>query len=121
MRHRKKRSILDRARGPRQALVRGLVRSLFLHGRIVTTRAKAKLLAAIATRYVHAGRRGDLPARRQLIASTGSADVAARILTYAQGNRAVANPVRTVALAPRLGDGSAMAVVELIHETNDKR
>lgn len=121
MRHRKKRSILDRARGPRQALIRGLVRSLFLHGRIVTTSAKAKLLAPLATRYIHTGRHGDLAARRQLIATAGSADVAKRILTYAQANRAVSNPVRTTALAPRLGDGSPMAVVELIHETNDKR
>ena len=48
---------LRRPSGPRKALFRGLIRSLFLHERIRTTEAKAKAVRPLAERMVTLGRR----------------------------------------------------------------
>ncbi|MBI2935427.1 MAG: 50S ribosomal protein L17 [Chloroflexi bacterium] len=57
MRHRVTTSKLSRPTGQRWALFRGQVRSLVLHGRITTTKAKAKATKPIAERLITLGRR----------------------------------------------------------------
>ena len=48
MRHRISGRILGRDAGHRKALFRNLVRELYLHGRIITTEAKARALLRAA-------------------------------------------------------------------------
>ena len=62
---------LGRASGGRRALLKGLTRSLILHGRIQTTEARAKALRPVAERFISWGCRaaramdgGDTPDNR---------------------------------------------------------
>ena len=48
-------------------LLAGLATSLFEHGRITTTEAKAKRLRPLAERLITFAKRGDLPARRRVL------------------------------------------------------
>jgi large subunit ribosomal protein L17 len=58
MRHRKSGRKFGRKSGPRRALERGIVQSLFQHGRIVTTVARAKEYRGSAERLITLARRG---------------------------------------------------------------
>ena len=64
MRHRKKGRQLSRSVPHRRATLRNLATSLFQHGRIETTTAKAKELRPYAERLITLARRGDVHARR---------------------------------------------------------
>lgn len=59
---------LGRDSSARKALLRSIVTSLFQHERIETTEAKAKELRKIADKMITLAKRGDLHARRQVLA-----------------------------------------------------
>ena len=67
MRHRAKHRQLSRTAEHRRALLSNMATSLFRHGRIVTTVAKAKELRPVAEKLITLARRGDLHARRLLL------------------------------------------------------
>lgn len=71
MRHRKGGYKLTRTPSHRQAMLRNLAASLFEHGQIVTTIPKAKAVQPMVERIVTKAKRGDLHARRQVIAMLG--------------------------------------------------
>ena len=60
-------SKLRRDTSARKAVLRSLVTSLFQHGRIQTTEAKAKELRRVADKMISLAKRGDLHARRQAL------------------------------------------------------
>ncbi|MBI4410400.1 MAG: 50S ribosomal protein L17, partial [Gemmatimonadetes bacterium] len=64
MRHRKDGRKLNRTAEHRAAMLRNLATSLFLHGRLETTVAKAKELRRFAEPLITRAKRGDLHARR---------------------------------------------------------
>ncbi len=64
MRHHKAHHRLNRGTSHREALMRNLATSLFLHERIETTAAKARALRPYAERLITLAKRGDLHARR---------------------------------------------------------
>ena len=116
MRHRNFGRKLSRNTEHRRALLRNLVTSLIQEERIETTVAKAKAARTVAERMITLGKRGDLHARR-LAASylmTAAAlkklfeDVAKRYGQRAGGY------TRIVRMGWRKGDGSDVAVLELI-------
>lgn len=65
MRHQCKKHRLGRPQDQRKALLRALASSLFLHGEIKTTMAKAKALKPYAEHIITLAKRGDVHARRQ--------------------------------------------------------
>lgn len=71
MRHRKAGYKLNRTRSHRTAMLRNMAASLFEHGQIVTTIPKAKAVQPIVEKIVTKAKRGDLHARRQVIAMLG--------------------------------------------------
>lgn len=71
MRHRKGGWKLGRTTAHRQAMLRNLAASLFEHGQVVTTIPKAKAVQPFVERIITKARRGDLHARRQVIAMLG--------------------------------------------------
>ena len=67
MRHQmQKSSSFGRHRGPRKALIRGLVNSLVEQERIKTTLSKAKCVRPLIERAITMGKRGDIHSRRLL-------------------------------------------------------
>ena len=64
MRHRKKGRHLSRTAEHRKAMLRNMAASLFMHGRVETTTAKAKELKRYAEPLITKAKRGDLHARR---------------------------------------------------------
>lgn len=72
MRHHDHNRTLSRTRRGRSALLRGLAVSLIIHGKIVTTEAKAKELRPFVERLITVVKKGlekDSAAARRLIAS----------------------------------------------------
>jgi len=64
MRHRAKNRQLSRTSSHRRAMLSNMATSLFQHGKVVTTVAKAKELRPVAEKLITLARRGDLHARR---------------------------------------------------------
>ncbi len=71
MRHRKAGYKLNRTSSHRQAMLRNLAASLFEHGQVVTTLPKAKAVQPFVEKVVTKAKRGDLHARRRVIAMLG--------------------------------------------------
>jgi len=71
MRHRKAGRKLGRTTAHRQAMLRNMAASLFQHGQITTTLPKAKTLQPFVEKIVTKAKRGDLHARRQVVAMLG--------------------------------------------------
>jgi large subunit ribosomal protein L17 len=121
MRHRRKGRKLGRDASHRKALFSNMAGSLFEHGRIRTTEAKAKELRPIAEKLITLARKdpGDVAAQRQAVAYLRSKDSVHRLF-HEVAPRFTERPggyTRIVKLGPRLGDAAPMAFIELVdHE-----
>ncbi len=99
----------------RTALLRNLVKSLVIRKRIQTTFRKAKVASAFADSMVELAKRGDLHARRLLIARLGCADAAntliKQIAPHFKERRG--GYTRVLRLGKRrAGDGTELALLE---------
>ncbi|MGH7505461.1 MAG: 50S ribosomal protein L17 [Longimicrobiales bacterium] len=116
MRHRKKGRSLSRTAEHRKAMLRNMATSLFLHGRVETTTAKAKELRQYAEPLITKAKRGDLHARR-LVARHIRDDQALARLFGEIGPRYVERPggyTRVRLLGHRAGDAAEIAIIELV-------
>ena len=99
-------------------MLRNMATSLFLHGRIETTETKAKRLRPLAERLVTFAKRGDLAARRRVLAQL--TDKTAVHKLFAEVAPLVADRnggyTRITKLGFRKGDNAPMAVIELVLE-----
>src|SRR5919197_778486 len=97
-------------------MLANLATSLFEHDRITTTEAKAKRLRPLAERLITFAKRGDLHARRQVMAVIRDKDVVHHLFADI-GPRFAQRPggyTRIVKVGPRKGDNAPMAVIELV-------
>ena len=97
-------------------MLSNLATSLFEHGRITTTEAKAKRLRPYAEHLITFAKRGDLHARRQVLKRLNDKSVV-HVLFDEIGPRYVNRPggyTRIVKLGPRKGDNAPMAIIELV-------
>jgi len=121
MRHRRKGRKLGRDASHRKALFSNMAGSLFEHGRIKTTEAKAKELRPIAEKLITLARKDpeDVAAQRQAVAYLRSKDSVHRLF-HEVAPRFTERPggyTRIVKLGPRQGDAAPMAYIELVdHE-----
>src|ERR1700712_3911090 len=93
-----------------------LAPSLFEHGGITTTVAKAKRLRPLAERLVTSAKRGDLAARRRVLRVVRDKSVVHTLFTEI-GPRYENRPggyTRITKLGPRQGDNAPMARIELV-------
>jgi large subunit ribosomal protein L17 len=97
-------------------MLANLATSLFEHGRITTTEAKAKRLRPYAEKLVTFAKRGDLHARRQVMTVIRDKDVVHHLFAEIgprYENRS-GGYTRIVKVGPRKGDNAPMAVIELV-------
>ena len=116
MRHRKKGNRLGRNASHRLALTRNLVTSLFEHGRVETTSARAKSMRPVAEKLVTLAKRGDLHARRQAARLVQNPRVLQGLFSHWAGLYADRNGgyTRIMRGGFRHGDGAEIAYLELI-------
>jgi len=118
MRHRAKGRQLSRTSSHRRAMLNNMATSLFEHGRVITTEAKAKELRPFAEKLITLARRGDLHARRLVERRIKSRETLARLFSEI-GPRFAARPggyTRILKLGHRDGDGADIARIELLSE-----
>lgn len=99
-----------------KAILANLAQSLFEHGRITTTEAKAKRLRPYAEKLITAAKRGDLHARRNVAKDIRRKDIL-HVLFAEIGPRFANRPggyTRITKLNPRQGDNAPMAIIELV-------
>ena len=116
MRHQRAGKKLGRDSAHRKALYANLACSLIEHGRIKTTEAKAKAVKPFAEQMITLGRRGDLHARRQALASLRSQEVVHKLFADV-GPRMADRPggySRIIKLGHRQGDAAEMVYLELV-------
>ena len=107
---------LGRDSSARKALLRGIVTSLFQHERIETTEAKAKELRKVADKMLTLAKRGDLHARRQVMAYMMDEDVVKKLFDEVapkykdrQGGY-----TRIIKAGVRQRDAAPMVIIELV-------
>ncbi|HET8833422.1 MAG TPA: 50S ribosomal protein L17 [Gemmatimonadales bacterium] len=118
MRHRAKGRQLSRTSSHRRALLNNMATSLFEHGRVITTEAKAKELRPFAEKLITLARRGDLHARRLVERKIKSRETLSLLFSEI-GPRFAARPggyTRILKLGHRDGDGADIARIELLSE-----
>ncbi|NMO93434.1 50S ribosomal protein L17 [Actinomycetospora sp. TBRC 11914] len=99
-------------------LLANLATSLFTHGRIHTTRAKAERLRPYAERLITKAKKGDLHNRRIISEQIRDKDVVHRLIAeigpfFADRPGGYTRIVKTL---PRKGDNAPMAIIELVNE-----
>src|SRR3954468_9660094 len=97
-------------------MLANLATSLFEHGRITTTEAKAKRLRPLAERLITFAKRGDLHARRRVMSVVRDRDVVHTLFAEIGPGFAerAGGYTRITKLGPRKGDNAPMAVIELV-------
>ncbi len=107
---------LNRTSSQRRALLRGLVTSLVMHGRIETTETKAKTIKPIADKMVTLGKRGDLHARRQAAAFLMTPEATKRLFDEVapKYDERHGGYTRILKTGPRRGDAAPMAIIEWV-------
>jgi len=126
MRHQVAGYKLGRSKGARIALRRTLIKQLFTHERITTTRAKAQAIRGDAERMITVARRSaegtptaKVTARRLVAARLGGGDEVVRKLFDDIAPRFATRPggyTRLLKLGPRFGDSAEMVMLELVEE-----
>ena len=117
MRHRNTGRQFGRNSSHRKALFRNLVTSLLEHGRIETTEAKAKEISGRVEKMITLAKRGDLSARRTVVAQFPNEPlVVAKLfdeiaLKYADRSSGF---TRIVRLGQRRGDAAEIVQIELV-------
>ncbi len=111
-------------RGPRlggsaahqKHILANLATELFRHGRITTTQAKARALRPYAERLITKAKRGDLHARRLVLAKLRDRDVVAHLFedVAPRFKEREGGYTRILKLDPRKGDRARMALIELV-------
>ena len=95
-----------------------LAEQLFEHGKITTTVAKAKRLRPLAEKLITFAKKGDLAARRRVMATISNKSVVHTLFTDI-GPRFVERNggyTRITKINPRKGDNAPMAVIEVLTE-----
>jgi large subunit ribosomal protein L17 len=115
MRHQHTGRILGRSSTHRRAMFRNLVTSLIIHGRVVTTDAKAKEVRRYADRMITLGKKQTIAARRRARRFIQTDEALARLFSEVAprfANRQ-GGYTRVIKAGRRRGDAAPQSIVEL--------
>jgi large subunit ribosomal protein L17 len=99
-------------------MLANLAASLFEHGKITTTEARARRLRPYAEKLITFAKRGDMHARRQVLTVVTDKGIVHNLFTEigpAMANRP-GGYTRITKIGFRKGDAAPMAVIELVRE-----
>jgi large subunit ribosomal protein L17 len=99
-------------------MLANLATSLFEHGKLTTTEAKAKRLRPLAERLITKAKKGDLHNRREVMKTIRDKDVVHKLFAEI-GPFFAERPggyTRIIKAMPRRGDNAKMAVIALVTE-----
>ena len=116
MRHGLKGRKLNRTSSHRKAMFGNMAAALIKHEQIKTTLPKAKDLRSVVDKLVTLGKRGDLHARRQVLAVLHDTKLAEKLFTTL-AQRYAERPggyTRVLRAGFRYGDSAPMAFIELV-------
>lgn len=109
---------LGRPTDQRKAMLRNLVTSFFKSedGKIVTTETRAKEVRGLADKMITLAKRGDLHARKQVLAYLTEEEVVTKLFDtiapkYAERNGGY---TRIIKMGPRRGDAVEVVILELV-------
>ncbi len=107
---------LGRPTDQRMAMLRNLTTSFLKFGKIETTEARAKETKRLAEKMITLAKRGDLHARRQVLAFVTEEEVVKNLFDniapkYAERNGGY---TRIMKMGPRRGDGAEVVILELV-------
>lgn len=116
MRHGMSGRKLNRKTQARKALFAALAHGLFKHEQITTTLPKAKDLRPIAEKLITLSKRGDLHARRQVLAVIKDEKIVGKLFTTLADRykERQGGYTRVLKAGFRYGDAAPMAIIELI-------
>jgi large subunit ribosomal protein L17 len=99
-------------------MLSNLAASLFVHERIKTTEAKAKMLRPYAESLITKAKKGSVHDRRQVLSRIEDRTVAHKLFADIGPRFAGRNGgyTRILKLGPRNGDGAPMVLIELVDE-----
>jgi large subunit ribosomal protein L17 len=123
MRHGFRGRRFNRTTEHRKAMFSNMCNALIKHEQIVTTLPKAKDLRPVIEKLITLGKRGDLHARRQLIAQLKDADMAKKLIDvigprYKERNGGY---TRVLKAGFRYGDNAPLAVIEMVDRDVEAR
>lgn len=107
---------LGRPTDHRLAMLKNLVTSFLKHGKMVTTVTRAKETQSLAEKMITLAKKGDLHSRRQVAGFIKEKEVVKSLFDEVANKYQGRNGgyTRIVKIGPRRGDGSEMAVLELV-------
>ena len=107
---------LGKSPSHQRKILSNLAASLIMEERVTTTSAKAKLLRPYVEKIVTKARRGDLHARRNVLAKIQDTEVVTKLFDDI-GPRYEDRPggyTRIIKVGPRRGDGTEMSLIEFV-------
>lgn len=116
MRHHNANRKFGRGRDQRKALLRSLMRELFVHGKITTTLAKAKEVRPYAEDLITKARVNTVAARRDVLKRMANNDIVTKLFAeiapkYLDRQGGYTRILKT---GPRYTDAAEMAIIELV-------
>jgi large subunit ribosomal protein L17 len=123
MRHQLAGRKLNRTTAHRKAMFANMACALIKHEQIFTTLPKAKDLRPIVEKLITAGKKGDLAARRLLIARLRDEKMADKVIAtlskrYAERKGGY---IRVLKAGFRYGDATPMAIIEFVDRDESAR
>ena len=115
MRKRNKGRTLSLKKGPRTALLRTLVNSFFMHGKIKTTEAKAKEIKPMIEKMITRAKTGSVANRRVLAQKLTIANVKKVVGEIApKYSERPGGYTRIIRTGRRPSDGASTVIIELV-------
>lgn len=121
MRHRVEGRKFGRETDQRRLMMRNLVKSLVINGRITTTLAKAKEMRRFAERIITYGKTDSVHARRLAYSYLGSRDLVKKLFDEIAPKMMDRNGgyTRVLKSGYRRGDSAPMAIIEFVESTTE--
>lgn len=116
MRHRNSINKLSKPADQRRALLRALTTELLRHGRITTTKVRAKVVRSEAEKMISLAKDGSLTARRQVLGYVYDKQLVHALFEQAPNRYANRSGgyTRILHTVRRRGDNAEMAIIELV-------